>query len=469
MTDPPLPTVNRYRDYSFWLETAGEDLTPRPPLARSGDVDVAILGGGYSGLWTAYYLLRDAPDLSVAVVEKEVVGFGASGRNGGWCYSQFPATAGELERRYGAEAARATLLAMRAAVDEVGRICEAEGIDAHFHKGGMLSLARGAHQEAAMRVSYAALERMGLNDRARLLSAEEVAERVKVTKVCAALFAPEAASVHPGRLVRGLARAMERRGGVVYEQTEVTGFHAGSGARLVTPAGELRARKAIVLAGEAYLTRLRPLHRALAPIYSLIGLTAPLTPSQWSQIGWHNRENLCSHRHTVDYLTRTADGRILFGSRGAPYQFGSKISDEQDRHAETHARIHRAIVEWFPQLKGIQMTHTWGGPVGMPRDRMPTVAFDPGARVATARGYTGQGVATTNLAGRLLAGLITGQLTGLERLPLAQRRSPNWEPEPLRWLAVRYMQGAFLRIDHATESGGGLPLDASFALWLGRH
>ena len=358
---------------------------------------------------------------------------------------------------------------MCGAVEEVGRVCDKEGIDAHFHKGGMLSLARGAHQLPSIRAAHASWVRLGLGDRHQLLSAGETAERVTVTDVHGSLFTADGASLHPGRLVRGLARAVERRGGTIYEQTEVRAFEAGSSAGLVTAAGELRARKAIVLAGEAYLTRLPALHRTLAPIYSLIGLTAPLTSAQWAQIGWHNRESLASQRLTVDYLTRTADGRVLFGSRGAPYRFGSKISYDQDRHADTHARIHHAMREWFPGLEGVAMTHAWGGPVGMPRDWMPTVAFDTASRVGTARGYTGQGVSTTNLAGRLLAGLIGGTRTGLEGLPLVRRRSPNWEPEPLRWLAVRYMQRMFAEIDRADEAGRPRPLGSTLASWLGRH
>lgn len=458
-----------YSTCSFWLETAGEPLTPRPSLAHSTEVDVAILGGGYSGLWTAYYLLHANPGLRVAIVEKEIVGFGASGRNGGWCSSKFPVTPGMLAHRFGREAARSLMLAMCATVDEVARVCAEEGIDAHFRKGGMLGLARGAHQLPMLRAAFESYEAIGLKGDARLLSAEEAAERVKVTNVHGALFTPHNASLHPGRLVRGLARAVERRGGVIYEQTEVTSFEGGSTPRLATPAGELRAKVALVLAGEAYLTRLRQLHRALMPMYSLIALTEPLSGEQWSQIGWQNGESISSQRHTVDYLTKTADGRILFGSRGAPYLFGSKITDEQDRHAETHARIQRLLVEWFPMLAGIKFTHFWGGPVGMPRDWMPAASFDPDTRIATARGYTGQGVSTTNLAGRVLADLITGKQSELVTLPIAQRRSPNWEPEPLRWLAVRYAQKAFLRIDEAAENGRARPLDAPVAELLGKH
>jgi glycine/D-amino acid oxidase-like deaminating enzyme len=461
--------ARRYEDYSFWLEDAGESLTPRPTMQRSEEVDVAILGAGYTGLWTAYYLLRHNPGLKVAVVEREIAGYGASGRNGGWCSPRFPVSASAMTKRWGADAARSVLLALQAAVDEIRNVSEREFIDTCFRAAGTLTVARGAHQLPALRSSYAAYERLGLADHYQFLSPEEVAERVRVTDVHGGLYTPDGASIHPARLARGLARAVEVHGGTIYEQTAATGFQGGSNARLITESGELRARKAIVLAGEAYLTHLPKLHRALLPVYSLICLTEPLTNAQWSEIGWEYGENLASTRNTVVYLTKTPDGRILFGSRGAPYQFGSHISDEQDRHAETQALIQRMVLEWFPMLQGIRFTHGWGGPVGMPIDWTPAVRFDPDARIAFAGGYTGQGVATANLAGQMLAGMINQRKTGFESLPFTQRRSPNWIPEPLRWLIVRYMQGAFLRIDEAAEAGQRPPWDAHIAQMLGKH
>jgi glycine/D-amino acid oxidase-like deaminating enzyme len=458
-----------YSKYSFWLETSGDDLTPRTSLLGSMEVDVVVLGAGYTGLWTAYYLLKNSPGLRVAVIEKEIAGFGASGRNGGWCSSKFPVTPATLEHRHGREAARALMLAMNDSVDEVDRVCRQEHIDAQFHRGGILTLARGEHHLPMLRSAFDAYSRLGLGPQYRLCSAAEAQERVRVTNVCGALYASENASVHPGRLIRGLARAVERRGGMIFERTEVADFESGPSPRLLMSVGEIRARHAIVLAGESYLTRLAKLHRTVLPIYSLIALTEPLAEAQWAQIGWQNRESLASCNYTVDYLTRTADGRILFGSRGAPYRLGSRISDEQDRHAETHGRIQQMLLEWFPTLKDVRFTHAWGGPVGMPRDWMPMAEFNPATKIATARGYTGQGVSTTNLTGRILAELISGQRTELGQLPIAQRHSPDWEREPLRWLAVRYMQNAFLRIDEAGKQGKPKPMDARFAEFLGRH
>ena len=273
--------------------------------------------------------------------------------------------------------------------------------------------------------------------------------------------------MHPGRLVRGLARAVERRGGTIHERTEVIEVEAGAGSGRVRPAlrtqrGELRATT-VVLAGEAYLTQLRPWHRTLLPTYSLIVLTEPLTDDQWATIGWQARECVASYRLSIDYLTRTEDGRILFGGRGAPYRYGSRIEPAFDRDERTHAMLRRFVGEWFPSIAGIRFSHAWGGPLGFPRDWLPTFSFDPRTGIASGRGYTGHGVATANLAGRVLADLITGAETELTELPLVDHRSPRWEREPFRWIGVRYVQEAMLRIDAKAERTGRPPTGRSLA------
>jgi glycine/D-amino acid oxidase-like deaminating enzyme len=219
----------------------------------------------------------------------------------------------------------------------------------------------------------------------------------------------------------------------------------------------------VVLAGEAYLTQLRPWHRALLPTYSLIVLTEPLTADQWAAIGWRNRECVASYRLSIDYLTRTLDGRILFGGRGAPYRYGSRIEPAFDRDERTHAMLRRFVEAWFPSLVGIRFTHAWGGPLGFPRDWLPTFTHDPRTGIASARGYTGHGVATANLGGRVLADLITGARTELTELPLVDHRSPSWEPEPLRWLGVRFVQESLLRLDAKSERTGKPPTGRSLA------
>ncbi|MGH2345018.1 MAG: NAD(P)/FAD-dependent oxidoreductase, partial [Chloroflexota bacterium] len=337
------------------------------------------------------------------------------------------------------EQTRAVFHAMVDSVDEVGRVADAEGIDAQFRKGGELLVARGEHQLPALEHEFAALRHLGLDTGCAMLSAAELGKRLNISKASAALYTPACATIHPGRLVRGLARAVERLGGVIYEQSEVMNFTGGAPPHLTTAEGLLRAQS-LVLAGEAYLTRLPRLHRIAIPVYSLIVLSEPLTDAQWERIGWQSNECVASARYTIDYLSRTADGRILFGGRGAPYHFGSRIEDRFDRHRRTHAMLRRQLVNWFPSLKGIRFTHAWGGPLAVARDWMPTMSYDPETNIAAAHGYTGQGVATSNLSGRVLTDLLTGVASPLTTLPMVGHRSRRWEPEPLRWLGQRYVQ-----------------------------
>lgn len=464
-----------YADVSFWLETCGDDLTPRRPLAAPATADVAILGGGYTGLWTAYYLLRQQPGLRVVILERDICGFGASGRNGAWCAPGLNISLERLERLHGFDAACATYGAVFEAVDEVGRVASSEGMDIDWRRGGELTVARGPHETPQIEHEHALMTRFGFGDRYEILDEARLRGRVRLSGGVRALYTPDAAALQPAKLARGLARVVERMGATIHEQTEVTAFRAATAGRngrgrptLVTAAGEVTA-DIVVLAGEAYLAQLRPLHRALIPIWSLIVLSEPLRDAAWEQIGWGAHELIGSPRYTVVYMSRTADGRILFGGRGAPYRFGSPIRGEYDRHAATHEMLRELARQWFPMLRDYRFTHAWGGPVGMPRDWHPTIALDRRSGVASARGYVGHGVSTSNLAGRTLAELIAEQDTERTRLPLVNHRSRNWEPEPFRWLGVRYMQTALARVDRLAEQSGRAPRGRSLEEWLGRH
>jgi glycine/D-amino acid oxidase-like deaminating enzyme len=460
-----------YRCVSFWLESAGVDLTPRPALDGSAEADVAILGAGMTGLWTAFYLQRRDPSLRIVILERDIAGFGASGRNGAWCAPDLNISMHRLARLHGEGAARAMQQATYDAVDEVGRAAAEAGIDAGFHKGGELIIARGRHGEPSLDGALEEYARFGFGDRYRLLDAAETAARVRIAGATRGLYSPDAAVIHPGRLTRGLARHVERHGVVIHEGTAVTGFRprdAGGRAALMTATGEVRA-PTIVLAGEAYLTELRALHRQLVPLWSLIVLTEPVTDAQWAEIGWRDREVVASTRLSIDYLSRTEDGRILFGGRGAPYRFGSPIRREYDRHGPTHERLRGFVREWFPMLRDIRFTHAWGGPLGMPRDWHPTMSYDERTGIATARGYVGHGVSTTNISGRVLSDLITATPSALTELPLVGHRSRNWEPEPLRWIGVRYAQGAVVRLDDKAERTGRPPTGRSLAERLAAH
>ncbi len=451
----------------FWMEDAGPT-SQRPPLDGSVNVDVAIVGAGFTGLWTAYHLLRRSPGMRVVVLERERSGFGASGRNGSWCVPELNAGPALLERHFGRRGALDLYRAMCDTVNEIGRICEREGIPADFEQAGMMLVARGAAQLPALMATQREYEEHGLGDNHRLLQPAEVDGLPRVANVAGAIYTPAGACLHPGRLVRGLASAVERLGGVIHEGTPVTSVTEGPGPFVTTPFGRVTARVA-VLALEAYLTEFPGWHRAVLPVYSLIDLTEPLSDQQLDRINWRTRVCVASMRLTVDYLALTADRRIVVGGRGAPYRMGSRIVSGTEAHRATHQGLRAMFGSWFPELREVRFTHSWGGVLGMPRDWIPQIRFDRARGIAAAYGYTGHGVATTSLAGRVLADLITETDSELTRLPIVGHRSKAWEPEPLRWLAVRYTQWALSRLDARAESGGRPPSGRTVAERLAAH
>lgn len=440
LSGPPRPAVAArpsaepaYRRVSFWLDTVPGSLAPRPALDRDLDADVAIVGAGYTGLWTAYYLAGLDPSLRIAVVEKEIAGFGASGRNGGWCSALFAASKAKIAQVGDRKGAVALQRALFSTVDEVGRVAAAEGIDCDYAKGGTLVLARTPAQLARLRAEVEEERSWGFGaDDVRELSARDASAQVSATGVLGGAFTPHCAAIHPARLVRGLASAVERRGVAIYERTPALRLRPGT---VDTPGGRVRA-EVVVRATEGYTARLPGAHRAVAPVYSLMIATSPLSASFWDSVGWGSRETLSDGRHLIIYAQRTADGRIAFGGRGAPYHFGSRISPGFDREPRVFAELQRSLVALFPSLRDVEITHRWGGPLGIPRDWFSSVGFDRSAGYAWGGGYVGDGVGTSNLAGRTLADLICGRTTELTRLPWVGHHSPDWEPEPLRWLGV---------------------------------
>ena len=445
------PTSRDYRRLSLWHDTAGDDWTPRPALPGDLDVDVAVVGAGYTGLWTAYYLARTDPTLRVAVLEQEVAGFGASGRNGGWCSALFPASVAWLARRYGERPAVAQHRAMQAAVDEVGRVAAEEGIDCDFAKGGTVTAARTRLQLDRARALVAEARRWGFGeDDLAMLGPDEAADRLAASRVLGATYTRHCAALHPARLVRGLARVVESRGVTVHERTAVTRIDPGV---VTTPTGRVRA-EVVVRATEGFTARLPGHRRAVAPVYSLMVATEPLDDGVWSRIGLRHRETFTDHRHLIIYGQRTADGRLAFGGRGAPYHFGSRVRPEYDRDPGVFAALHQVLVDLLPPVRGAAFTHAWGGPLGIARDWCASVGLDRATGLAWAGGYVGDGVATTNLAGRTLADLVLRRDTDLVRLPWVNHRSRPWEPEPLRWLGVSASLAVMTGADAAEERTG---------------
>ncbi|CAB4708317.1 unannotated protein [freshwater metagenome] len=427
-----------YRSKSLWWSTLPEELatSTRYALHSDIDVDVAIVGAGYTGLWTAYYLQQRDPNLNIAIIEAEVAGYGASGRNGGWCSAYFPTEIDKLGRIHGRESARAMQDAMHDTVTEIENVVKAEGIDCEW-------------QRAQEYIHH--WEQWGYDaSHYVLLSAGEAKERAKATNLLGATYTPHVAAINPAKLVRSLANLVEKRGATIYEHTRATRIAPGA---VTTESGVVRARY-IVRATEGYTKSLQGQKRKIVPIYSLMMATEPLSNETWEQIGLANRETFGDFRNLIIYGQRTADNRFAFGGRGAPYHFGSSIRDEYDQHESVHPSLLGVLAELFPVVAGATVTHTWGGPLGVARDWMASAGLDRQTGIAWAGGYVGDGVGTTNLSGRTLADLITSQDTNLTRLPWVNHKSPNWEVEPLRWIGANAGLQIMTRADHAEDKTG---------------
>ena len=335
---------------------------------------------------------------------------------------------------------------MHASVDEVVRVAANEGIDADVALGGTVVLARSATQLERARHEVTQATAFGLP--LELLDADAARSRLAATQVLGGTYTPHCAAINPAKLARGLADVVEARGAHIYERTRVRALRSGVA---VTDAGEARAQ-VVVRATEGYTAQLPGLRRAIAPVYSLIVATEPLPDATWDEIGLRERETFSDYRHLIVYGQRSADGRLVFGGRGAPYHFASRIRPDFDRVPRVFAALERTVAELFPVLGGVRITHRWGGPLGIARDWHASVGLADG--VAWAGGYVGDGVSTTNLAGRTLADLIAGRDSELTTLPWVGHRSRSWEPEPLRWLGANAGLQAMTWADNAERRTG---------------
>jgi glycine/D-amino acid oxidase-like deaminating enzyme len=419
---------------SYWHDSLapGDDLAPRPSLPGDSDVDVAVVGAGFTGLWTAYYLLRADPGLRVTVLEREVAGFGASGRNGGWCVGDYGGPVAVVERSGGPGSVEAMAREMHRSVDEVGAVAAEVGIDCGFHKGGAIYLATDGGQLHRLRHHLAGLRRYGLGDAWTFLGADAAGAVVHAEGILGAIATPHAATVHPARLARGLAVEVERLGGVVHEHTAVRSIDGG---RARTDDGTVRA-EVVVRATEAYTGSIAGHEREMRPLGNHMVATEPIDDATWATIGLADRQLFEVSAVLLGYGHRTVDGRIAWGGLGAPYRWGGRVPPSPMQDGRAADRLRRGLVRLFPALDGIAVTHHWGGVLGVPRDLLPGVGFDRAAGYAWAGGYTGQGVAAANAAGRTLADLIRRVDSDLTRLPWVGHRSRRWEPEPLPWLGI---------------------------------
>ncbi len=428
----------------MWLDAIPEPLTPRPGLASDIDCDVAIVGGGFTGLWSAYYLKQHQPRLRIVVVEREIVGYGPSGRNGGWASAGIAGSPNAYGQRDGGAVMRA-VRETRAAVDEIGRVARTEQIECGYCKAGALTVATTEPQRRRLlAMTYDA------EDSESTLAPNQLDELVCIRGVMAARFTPHAARIDPARLVRGLARVCERLGVTIHERTAALELAPGT---VRCDAGTLRA-DTVLRATESYTTQLRGQRRRYLPLYSLMIATEPLPPDLWEQLGWRKGLLIGDLHHLFFYAQRTIDGRIAIGGRGAPYRLRHAISEKNERSEEVADRLTQTLRRHFPTAAEAAITHHWGGPLAVPRDWSMSVNFDPVTRVGSAGGYSGHGVVASNIAGRTLADLVLGRESDRARLPWVHHRTRRWEPEPLRFLASRAIMRLLENADQREDRTG---------------
>ncbi|MFJ9907080.1 NAD(P)/FAD-dependent oxidoreductase [Streptomyces sp. NPDC101152] len=430
---------------SFWYADDGLPAV-REPLPGDATADVVIVGGGYTGLWSAYYLKKAAPFLRITVLEQKFCGYGASGRNGGWLYNGI-AGRDRYAALHGHEAAVRLQKAMNDTVDEVVRVAGEEGVEADLHKGGVLEVARTPAQLARLKAFHAHELSYGEKDR-ELYGAGETAERIRVAGAVGATWTPHGARLHPVKLVKGLAAVVEALGVTIHESTPVTEIRP---KHAVTPYGTVRAPY-VLRCTEGFTANLKGQRRTWLPMNSSMIATEPLTEEQWQALGWAGRETLGDMAHAYMYAQRTADGRIALGGRGAPYRFGSRTDNDGRTQEATIGALRDILVAFFPALAGVRIEHAWSGVLGVPRDWCATVTLDRSTGLGWAGGYVGSGVATTNLAARTLRDLVQldsgqGGPTDLTDLPWVGHKVRKWEPEPFRWLGVHGMYATYRAAD----------------------
>ncbi|TWP32544.1 NAD(P)/FAD-dependent oxidoreductase [Leekyejoonella antrihumi] len=449
ISTPGAATASGVRngEVSYWYSSIGLP-SYRGALPGDRDADVCIVGAGFTGLWTAYYLLHQQPDLRVVLLEKEFAGFGASGRNGGWLSAELAGSRERYAATHGHQAVVELLRLMRSAIDEVTRVATVEGIDADIVKDGVLHVARNRAQQNRLRheIDYergwgAAPEDL------RYLEAAEIRDRIAVAGARAGLFVPHCARVQPAKLVRGLAAAVERAGGKIFEQTTVSEIRPGSA---LTDRGTVSA-PIVLRCLEGFTASIRGARRAWLPMNSSMVVTEPLSDSVRSQIGWQGAELLGDFAHAYMYAQRTADNRIALGGRGIPYRFGSRTDQRGHTQPRTIETLTSLLHHLLPATAEVNIAQAWCGVLGVPRDWCATVSFDRPTGLGTAGGYVGSGLTTTNLAGRTLADLALRRDSPLVELPWVGRRVRPWEPEPLRWAGVHAMYALYRAADRRED------------------
>ena len=452
--------MSKVHAVSHWWNQIGE---PEPSDVLQGPLtcDVAIVGAGFTGMWTAYYLKKLDPSLDIRIIEARFAGFGASGRNGGWLTNTITGGHEWYLKKFGVEETKRFQLAMNDTVAEVIRVAETEGIDADIFKGGSLMVAR---TPAAMQRTNTVFESALPEEGWQRLSAKESQQHINISETLGGLWLPDCARIHPAKLASGLANVLRKMGVRIHEGTIASQIipgrepddPIGPGPKLptvVTEQGEVQAQ-VVLRATEGFTTLLKGLKRQWLPLNSSMIVTEEIPENLWKEIGWAGYDTVEDAAHIYSYAQRTKDNRIAIGGRGKPYRFGSEVNASGDIAPETVEQLSNVVKTWFPALSDIGIDYGWSGVLGVPRTWRATLGLHSGSGMAWAGGYVGTGVAATNLAGRTMADLIAGRDTELTTLPWVNQEARFWEPEPLRWIGIQSVYLGY-RLADKSESAGG--------------
>ena len=440
---------------SWWLQEALRfegDPPPLPALEGSLDVDVAIVGGGYTGLWTALALRERDSGMRIALVEAEVCGAGASGKNGGFVHGYWSGLAKFVET-FGDETALAIARLGSIAQDALRTFCTSPRVDVWWREAGIVKIACSPAQDASVTRTIETARRLGFSGQAVPLSADEVQARCRSPKFRTGVLLTEAANVQPARLARALRRAALEHDVSIYENTPALGIRDGS---IVTPRGELRASE-IVLASNAALSSRPKLRNHLTNFSSFMVLTEPV-PERLAQMGWTGGEGLDDARMFVHYFRTTADGRVAMGSGSGPIGFGGRLDAALTSDAASAARAETALRRLLPGLREARVTHAWGGPIDVSADGLPFFGTLPRGRIHYGCGYSGHGVNPAWIGGRILASLVLREDNEWTRSMFCRRALPSLPPEPLRYIGGRFVRASIIRCEEAEEDERRPPL-----------
>jgi glycine/D-amino acid oxidase-like deaminating enzyme len=442
--------AERHTAEGWWLEEAGPPQI-EPPLEGDVDADVAIVGGGYTGMWTAWFVKQLEPEASVALIEAGRCGMGPSGRNGGFVNALWFSVP-NMRRRFGVAAALELARAAEEAVRAIGAWCEEQGVDAWYRRSGYIQASTALAQDRSWQEAAEACAEVGAGEACCTLDAAEVRKRCDSPLFRGAAFYPAAATVQPARLAHGLRSRVIDVGVRVFERTRVGAMRSGAGeVTLDARAGKVRARS-VILASGAALAGHGALRQRLTVTSSHMVITEPV-PDVLEEIGWTGGECVTDSRHLVHYFRTTPDGRIAFGWGGGRVVPGARLNGRAERDPTIAAEVERHLVRFFPQLSGRRIVHAWGGPIDVSPTHIPWVGELDSGRIHFGCGYTGNGVGPSHLVGRTLAAMALGRRDAATRLAIVEPPRVRVPPEPLRYVGGAIVRAALVRKERLEEHG----------------